>query len=281
MTALASSTVLQDPERPADPRGAMLLTGEILPTLLRLSLPNLIALCSATIVSIAETAYVGSLGVWQVLPDGLPEPRAHGAPVVATTPEGDTIVYLVGGTTDGSTPETDVLAMIPPGPWFVAGSMQTGRMDLGADRAGYDVAPALLPDSPDYLVAMQGDDGGGATNTVEAAVIGAGGLLDPFFSLTDDANGQSRVDGRGLCSASHCYFLGGGGSSTEAESSGRQASIDGPGMELGSWSSTSASGTFLVPRADFGLAPLRATLYAAGGRTDTADATTSVEQVVY
>lgn len=47
----------------ADARGDMLLSGAILPTLLRLTLPNLIALCSATIVSIAETAYVGSLGV--------------------------------------------------------------------------------------------------------------------------------------------------------------------------------------------------------------------------
>lgn len=41
----------------------MLRDGPILSTLIRLSLPNLIALCSATIVSIAETAYVGSLGV--------------------------------------------------------------------------------------------------------------------------------------------------------------------------------------------------------------------------
>ena len=49
--------------RPLDARGAMMLSGAIVPTLLRLSAPNLIALCSATIVSIAETAYVGSLGV--------------------------------------------------------------------------------------------------------------------------------------------------------------------------------------------------------------------------
>ncbi len=48
---------------PADARGAMLRDGPILPTLARLSLPNLIALCSSAIVSIAETAYVGSLGV--------------------------------------------------------------------------------------------------------------------------------------------------------------------------------------------------------------------------
>jgi putative MATE family efflux protein len=46
-----------------DARAAMLRDGPILATLVRLSLPNLIALCSATIVSIAETAYVGSLGV--------------------------------------------------------------------------------------------------------------------------------------------------------------------------------------------------------------------------
>lgn len=48
---------------PVDARGAMLRDGPILPTLARLSLPNLIALCSSAIVSIAETAYVGSLGV--------------------------------------------------------------------------------------------------------------------------------------------------------------------------------------------------------------------------
>ncbi len=44
-------------------RATLLREGPILSTLVRLSLPNLIALCSATIVSIAETAYVGSLGV--------------------------------------------------------------------------------------------------------------------------------------------------------------------------------------------------------------------------
>ena len=47
----------------AGSRAALLLDGPILSTLVRLSLPNLIALCSATVVSIAETAYVGALGV--------------------------------------------------------------------------------------------------------------------------------------------------------------------------------------------------------------------------
>ena len=50
---------------------------------------------------------------------------------------------------------------------------------------------------------------------------------------------------------------------------------------MGSWSSSSASGTFGTPRADFGLAGVRAMLYAAGGRTDAADATDTIEQVVY
>ncbi len=47
----------------ADARTAMLRDGPILKTLIRLSVPNLIDLCSSAIVSIAETAYVGSLGV--------------------------------------------------------------------------------------------------------------------------------------------------------------------------------------------------------------------------
>lgn len=44
-------------------RATLLREGPIFSTLVRLTLPNLVALCSATVVSIAETAYVGSLGV--------------------------------------------------------------------------------------------------------------------------------------------------------------------------------------------------------------------------
>lgn len=60
---VVTATAEMDGPRPHDARGEMLLSGAILPTLLRLTLPNLIALCSATVVSIAETVYVGSLGV--------------------------------------------------------------------------------------------------------------------------------------------------------------------------------------------------------------------------
>lgn len=48
---------------PADKRAAMLKSGPVVSTLLLLTLPNLIALGSSAVVSIAETAYVGSLGV--------------------------------------------------------------------------------------------------------------------------------------------------------------------------------------------------------------------------
>lgn len=47
----------------SEARGRLLREGPILSTLVQLSLPNLIALCSAAIISIAETAYVGALGV--------------------------------------------------------------------------------------------------------------------------------------------------------------------------------------------------------------------------
>src|SRR4051812_5663161 len=40
-----------------------LLAGPILPTLARLAAPNTIAMTSSTLVSIAETTYVGRLGV--------------------------------------------------------------------------------------------------------------------------------------------------------------------------------------------------------------------------
>lgn len=61
--AATASGNVQAPGSPGDARAKLLREGPILSTLARLSLPNLIALCSATIVSIAETAYVGSLGV--------------------------------------------------------------------------------------------------------------------------------------------------------------------------------------------------------------------------
>jgi putative MATE family efflux protein len=45
------------------PSASPLVRGPILNTLVRLSAPNLVALCSSAIITIAETAYVGRLGV--------------------------------------------------------------------------------------------------------------------------------------------------------------------------------------------------------------------------
>src|SRR5271154_3787288 len=44
------------------PKATNLVTGSILPTLLRLSFPNTAALLATGMVSVAETAYVGRLG---------------------------------------------------------------------------------------------------------------------------------------------------------------------------------------------------------------------------
>ncbi len=60
---ISSPTAVRTPTVISDARASMLRDGPILATLVRLSFPNLIAMCSAAIVSIAETAYVGSLGV--------------------------------------------------------------------------------------------------------------------------------------------------------------------------------------------------------------------------
>ena len=54
----ASVTPAAAAPRPANP----LLTAPILPTLLRLSLPNMVAMLATALVAIAETAYVGMLG---------------------------------------------------------------------------------------------------------------------------------------------------------------------------------------------------------------------------
>jgi putative MATE family efflux protein len=56
--ALQPAGRLPDPAKPAD----TMLTAPILPTLVRLSLPNMMAMVAMALVTIAETAYVGSLG---------------------------------------------------------------------------------------------------------------------------------------------------------------------------------------------------------------------------
>ena len=45
------------------PAGNPLLTGPVLPTLLRLAVPNVLAMTMAVLVGIAETYYIGLLGV--------------------------------------------------------------------------------------------------------------------------------------------------------------------------------------------------------------------------
>lgn len=223
----------------------------------------------------------GGLGRWVEVAERLPAPRSHAAAVVGPDADGIARVWLVGGT-DGSALSADVWVLEADGTWSEAGQLGAGRMDHGAFAIGFDEATELGEGSPRYLVAMEGDLGSGAESAIEYAAILPGGLLDTFTQLSNtDANGQARIDLQGLGAAGHLYALGGGGDADEAQDSGRQSAVDGPDLEMGSWSSTSDSGTFAVPRADFGLAPLRATLYVAGGRTDTAAATTSVEQVVY
>jgi hypothetical protein len=224
----------------------------------------------------------GGLGEWVVLDEALPSPVAHAAGLIATDPDGEAYVYVVGGSADGDTPSGDVLALDPSGGWFTAGTLTTPRLDHGAAVAGPDEAQAMGEDSPTFLVALQGNDGSDVTEISEYAEILVGGTLSSFAELSRlDAGGQARLDAQGLVATGWIYVLGGGGDEDDAEASGRQSEVEGPELDLGSWSSTSSTGTLVVPRADFAIAPLRATLYAAGGRTDSESATTSVEQVVY
>ena len=48
---------------PAGPPANGLLTSPILPTLLKLTLPNAIAMVGTTLVAVAETSYIGRLGI--------------------------------------------------------------------------------------------------------------------------------------------------------------------------------------------------------------------------
>lgn len=56
----ASPTPAAKPANP--PQGNPLLAGPILPTLLRLALPNMASMFAVTLVAVAETSYVGALG---------------------------------------------------------------------------------------------------------------------------------------------------------------------------------------------------------------------------
>jgi len=61
MTIAASIGPAASP--PPRPAGNALLSGAILPTLVRLSVPNVIAMVATALVAVAETAYVGVLGI--------------------------------------------------------------------------------------------------------------------------------------------------------------------------------------------------------------------------
>src|SRR3954467_250508 len=61
MTIDASLDAVPPPASAASPI-ASLLTAPILPTLLRLAIPNMIAMVGSTLVAIAETSYIGRLG---------------------------------------------------------------------------------------------------------------------------------------------------------------------------------------------------------------------------
>ncbi len=224
---------------------------------------------------------VGGLGTWQALPD-LPTPWSHGALARATDPAGVRRAYLVGGW-DGAALVADIHALDPASDtWTVAGTLATPRADNMAMVAGPNQAINLGMGSPTYLVVSEGEDGAGVTNDAVFAPVEANGLLGPWSDLNRlNGGGQARMDGSGLAAAGHMYIIGGGTGAASAESSSRQSEIQGPNLDMGSWSSASASGNLTVPRADFGLVQLRATLYATGGRTDAEAATASVEQVVF
>jgi Na+-driven multidrug efflux pump len=51
------------PSPPKPPAAALLVSGPIVPTLLRLALPNMLSMLMAVLVGIAETRYVGALDV--------------------------------------------------------------------------------------------------------------------------------------------------------------------------------------------------------------------------
>ena len=61
MTIDASIDAVPPPAPVASPI-AGLLTAPILPTLLRLAIPNMIAMVGSTLVAVAETSYIGRLG---------------------------------------------------------------------------------------------------------------------------------------------------------------------------------------------------------------------------
>lgn len=62
MTTQAATPVVTSSPQDAASRANTMLTAPILPTLVRLSLPNMLAMMAMALVTIAETGYVGTLG---------------------------------------------------------------------------------------------------------------------------------------------------------------------------------------------------------------------------
>lgn len=62
MSTDAIKSTLHAPARDKAPQANAMLTAPILPTLVRLSLPNMLAMLAMALVTVAETAYVGALG---------------------------------------------------------------------------------------------------------------------------------------------------------------------------------------------------------------------------
>ena len=65
--------------KPGRPETNPLLSGPILPTLLKLSLPNVVAMLMSVVVGIAETYYVGVLGTTHLAAMALVFPRCSPA----------------------------------------------------------------------------------------------------------------------------------------------------------------------------------------------------------
>ena len=179
----------------ADP----LLSVPILPTLLRFAAPNLVAMVASALAAIAETAYVGRLGVSSLAGMALVFPRVMLQMMMSGGAMGGGVSSAVSRSLGAGDPaRANALAVHAMWIAIVAGGLYMVGM-LGLGRALF----ALLGGAGEPLeqavtfasVAFCGSLGVWLTNTFASVIRGSGNMVVPSATLLASAVAQVLVGG--------------------------------------------------------------------------------------
>jgi hypothetical protein len=230
----------------------------------------------------------GSTGVWVTLPGGLAGPRFDHETVVAHDPAGDAFVYVIGGT--GSCAGGPAAAALD---CYEVASLSPDGATLGAWTSGGTVMveprtrfaltaaePLNAPQVPAGQAYVYATGGAGVVESLEYAVVQAGGALGPFAILTPPQGSHPgvRESLEALIVSNAFYTIGGDEGALPLATI--EFSVEFKSQVPPERSSfSSGSNSMIVPREDFALVLESTLLYAIGGSSDGVNAVSSVETV--